>query len=45
MNLSMRSYEFLAILVILGKGQARAQIFACLASRSTADKRDQFEIT
>ena len=29
----------------LGKGHARAQIIACQASRSTADKCDQFEIT
>ena len=32
-------------IIILGKGQARAQIIACLASQGTRDKLDQFEIS
>ena len=32
-------------IIILGKGHARAQIIACLASRGTRDKLHQFEIT
>ena len=31
--------------ITLSKGHARSQIAACQASHSTADKRDQFEIT
>ena len=32
-------------IIILGKGHARAQIIACLASRGTRDKLHHFEIT
>ena len=32
-------------IIILGKGHALAQIIACQASRSTANKLDQFQIT
>ena len=31
--------------IIFGKGHARAQIIACIASWGTKDKLDQFEIT